>query len=97
MLNSTLAIAFGNGNGTVINGDIDNNNEPDITIQASGTGNSGVTINASNCQIQYLHIQGFSGTVQGAIVIDGSAAIGNHIIGNYLGTNSSATAAGASN
>ncbi|MEQ6119049.1 choice-of-anchor D domain-containing protein [Reichenbachiella sp. MALMAid0571] len=97
IMESTVSITSGNGNGTIINGDIDNNNDPDVTIQASTTGYSGLTINASNCQIKYLHIQGFSGTVQGAIAIDGSSATGNLIIGNYLGTNSSATGVGTSN
>jgi gliding motility-associated-like protein len=94
---SPITIASGNGDGTSIDGDINGNNNPNITIEQGGTNHDGLIINASNCQVKMLHMQGFIGSSIAAIKIDGSTATGNHILGNRLGTTLAGNASGSAN
>ena len=91
---SPVTIMSGNGDFTTIDGDIDGDGDPDITITAV-TNISGIVVNAANCSIQNLNMTGFAGAPNAAITISGASATGNMVLGNYIGTNLSGTATGS--
>ncbi|MEN8247884.1 MAG: choice-of-anchor D domain-containing protein [Bacteroidota bacterium] len=95
-LDAEIIITSGNGDGTTINGDIDGDGKPDIIIAGSGN-HTGLSIQAANCTISYLNMIAFSVYPNAAIEVDGVLATGNSIIGNYIGTNLTATATSTAN
>ncbi|MCB9236529.1 MAG: BspA family leucine-rich repeat surface protein [Flammeovirgaceae bacterium] len=96
-LDAVVVVTSGNGDGTSIEGDINSDGTPDITIQPSGSNYSGIEIQAANCVVQHLHMQGFLDAGRAALLINGAGAIDNGIYANYLGTNVSGNAAGTTN
>lgn len=96
-LNSEIILLTGNGDATIIDGDIDGDDVPNITIQSDGTNHSGFEILGANNQILDLNFQGFVGTGTGAIYIHDGAAMGNQVLGNHIGTILTGTSAGTSN
>ncbi len=97
-LDAALTITSGNGNQTAISGDINGDQIPDITITRSfGPNFSGIVVQASNCTISYLHMEGFTNASTAAINLDQSSSTNNFVIGNYIGTDISGNATGAGN
>ncbi len=95
-LSSAITITNGNGDQTTIDGDIDGDGLPDITL--SGGSYDGIIIDASNCSISGLNLQGFAGAGNASMVIDGTnGATGNAIFGNYIGTTLDGQSAGTAN
>ena len=93
-IGSALIISSGAGDGTTIDGDMDGDGDPDITL--SGGAYVGIEILANNCTINGLNMVGFGPTSPStAIEIDGSS--GNTITGNYIGTNNTGSATGTTN
>jgi len=92
---SAITITSGNGNGTSIDGDISANNNPNITVQ--GGAFNGLIINAANCTVTGLHLQGFTGAPNGAISIDGATATGNYILANRIGSTINGNGLGTAN
>ena len=88
-INSRLTLELGNGNGTVIDGDIDGDNKPSVTITASSAGYQGLYISGSGNTIKYLNITGFRAQNTAAILIEQSHY--NRIVGCFLGTNLAGT------
>ena len=80
----SLTITEGNGDQTTIDGDVNGDDVPDITITTSAN-ISGLVIEAANCDIRSLHMRGFNNASRAAILVDGPAAIGNTITGCRLG------------
>lgn len=94
-IDGVLLITGTNGDATSIDGDIDGDGDPDITIEPSGSNYNGIEIESSNCVISGLHIQGFSSASYAGIFIDGGD--GNEIYGNYLGTDNTGNGSGTAN
>ncbi|MBX7152392.1 choice-of-anchor D domain-containing protein [bacterium] len=80
---------------TVIDGDIDGDNIPSITIAASVPGFHGIQLSSQRNTIKHLNMVGFGNTNIAAILAVASSY--NRIIGNRIGTNLAGTAAGAPN
>ncbi|WP_420315725.1 BspA family leucine-rich repeat surface protein [Ekhidna sp.] len=67
-----------------------------ITIQPGNT-ISGIEINGGSCVIRGLHMRGFSGAPNAAILVDGSGAIANEIYGCKLGVSLTGNVTDAAN
>ena len=79
-----------NDDGTTINGDIDGDLLPDISIDGGLSGNNGIEIFSRDNVLLHLNLVGFRGPLGSpvtAIQIDGALAVNNKIAGCYLGTN----------
>ena len=70
---------------TTIDGDIDGDKLPDITIVGGSGLINGLVITSNDNNILHLNIVNFING-RGAILIDGLAATGNKIAGSFLGT-----------
>ena len=67
---------------------------PEVEIRGVPTSFTyGLELNSANNRVKGLIINGFSGTLSAGIMITGASATGNTVIGNYLGTDYSGTAA----
>lgn len=80
-------------NGTVIDGDIDGDDLPSVTVSGNGLNISGLVLNSSGNTIKHLNLIRFDQSGQSAIQISGGSAQNNLIIGNFVGTDLAGTAA----
>ncbi len=88
-INSSLTLQSGNGNGTVIDGDIDGDNKPSVTVTAGFAGYQGIYISGSGNTIKNLNITGFRAQNTAAILIEQGQY--NRVVGCFLGTNLAGT------
>ncbi len=73
------------GRSITINGDVDGDFRPDITIRPFGSSAiSGFEVSGSDCTISYLHFVEFDDPTKAAIA--NTTGSGNFYIGNYIGT-----------
>lgn len=86
-----------NAEGTVINGDIDNDNVPDVEIDGNSASASGIVLMADNCEAKHLSVYGF--TNAGVLVnkLTAGNITGIKVLGNYLGTNIAGTSSTTGN
>ncbi len=87
VLGNELIVSAGNGNGTVIDGDIDGDDIPSVSIDGGAV--SKMRADGDNITFQYLHLFNFVS----AIWVEGANAVA---IGNRIGTNLAGTAVAAS-
>ncbi|MDH5398090.1 MAG: choice-of-anchor D domain-containing protein [Cyclobacteriaceae bacterium] len=86
-LTDTLLIVKNN---LTINGDINGDQVPDITIGSSSSVD-GIVIKGSSNTLSYLHLVEFNSGGNATISLDGAGATNNTIRGCYIGTNATAT------
>ena len=78
------------GGRTIIEGDINKDGNPDITLSAQFSDYDGIHVTSSNNVIQGLVLSGFTLATNGgtAIWLDGPGAGNNRILGNWIGLDS---------